>query len=49
MRKMLLAAAILVTACAQEQETDLKLWYDEYNAGLVIIGEEEDSEEEDEE
>ncbi len=29
MRKMLLAVAILVTACAQEQETDLKLWYDE--------------------
>ena len=29
MRKMLFAVVLLVTACAQDNETDLKLWYDE--------------------
>ena len=29
MRKMLFAVALLATACVQEKETDLKLWYDE--------------------
>jgi len=29
MKKMLFAVALLVTACVQEKETDLKLWYDE--------------------
>ena len=29
MKKMLFAVALLVTACVQEKESDLKLWYDE--------------------
>lgn len=29
MRKMLFAVALLVTACTHDNETDLKLWYDE--------------------